>query len=88
MVKWEHNNFLGGFDQKGNGSKNSKARVVSSCHRVQLMTTVPCGSMVFPVFWGEYPRAFPSFSYKKGKRESDNWDAQGQMGSSKSPLKP
>lgn len=42
--------------------------------------------MVVPVFWVRTPRHSLSF-YTKRKRESDNWDAQGQMGSWNSSLR-
>ena len=62
---------------------------VSQCHRVQLLAIIAYGSMVGPGFLSEYPKGITLlFLYEKGKRESENWDAQGQMGSSNSPIRP
>ena len=56
---------------------HSKARLVSLCHRIQLLARIPYGSVVVLVFWGEYPKGI-SFLFKKGKRESDHWNAPGR----------
>lgn len=37
----------------------------NSCHRVQLLATKYNGSMMVPMFWGEYPKGSPFlFIYK------------------------
>ena len=48
-----------------------------SCHRVQLLATIPCGSMVVPCFSVSYLKGIP-FLFKKRKREVDNWVPQGR----------
>lgn len=82
------NNFLGGLNQKGRDNNGSKARV-SSFYKRKLLGLIPYGSMVVPaIFWVSIHRAFPSFSYTRGKREFDNWDAQKQVSSSTTLLRP
>ena len=82
--------FSVSLNQKGNGCNGSKAKVVSQWHRLQLLATMPYGPMAVPVFWGKYPRdSLFLFIYKKGKGNLISiWDAQGQVGSSNSPLRP
>lgn len=68
-----HNNFLSNLNQKGSGSNSSKARGVSQCPWVQLLAIISYGSMVVPMFLGDYPKDICFlFIYKKKKRESDN----------------
>ena len=48
------------------------------------MTGYNTGQWWYPCFWVSIPRAFSSFSYTKWeegkkKKESGNWDAQGQV---------
>ena len=80
-----HNDFLSILDQKVSGSNISKTGGVSSCHRVQLLAIITYESNVVPMFLRQYPKSILFlFIYKK---ESDNWDVQGQIGSSNSPLR-
>lgn len=44
-----------------------RQKKLSQCRRVQLLAIISCGVMVVLVFLMSTPRAFPSFSYEKGK---------------------
>lgn len=46
--------FFGGLNQKGSGRNGSKTRVLPWGHRIQLLAVIPFGSMMVPVFLGEY----------------------------------
>lgn len=38
---------------------SSETRGLSPWHRVQLLAVIPDGSMMVPVFWGEYSKGVP-----------------------------
>lgn len=56
----------------------SETRGLSPWHRVQLSAVIPDGSMMVPVFWGEYSKGVSPSSCQRGRKETDNWDVQGQ----------
>ena len=55
--------------------------------QAELLAVMPCGSVVVLRCGGNTSRASLPFAVQKGNRESDNWNAQGQVGSANSPLR-
>ena len=80
--------FSVAFTERAVAVMGLKQGGVFLCHRVQLLTMIPYGSMEVLVFWGEYYRALPSFSYTKGKWDHNNWDTQEHVDSSNSLFRP